>query len=95
MTSGIEVFDAAGNLLMDGTGRYCRIIEVVNPFSLGVPGSRSYPDIDPQALEFIYFQGGSRVLTVSRSGRTISWSFGDSFSWPELGNTPRLVVFIK
>jgi hypothetical protein len=95
MASGIEIFDARGNLIMDGSGRYARIIEVFNPYSIGVPGSRSFPGFDPASIQAIVTQGYSRILVFRKSGVTFSWSYADSYSWPELSGTPSVTVLIK
>lgn len=95
MAAGIEIFDPRGNLIMDGSGRYARIIEVFNPYSIGVPGSKSYPGFDPASIQAIVNQGYSRILAFTKSGSTFYWSYADDFSWPELAGTPMVTVFIK
>lgn len=79
---------------MEATGRYGRVVEAFNPFALGVPGSRTYPTLDPGAMKFLMTQGNGRVLTVIQSGNTITWSFADAFEWPEFSNAASLTVFI-
>jgi|GEM_PF-6192478 len=95
MPTGIEILSQDQALMFSGTQRYARLVEVVNPIALGVPGSRDYPELDPAALDFVFFQGGQRVLTVRKSGTQIIWEYGDSFAWPEFANDARLMVWIR
>lgn len=95
MASGIEIFDPSGNLIMDGSGRYARIVESFNPYSIGVPGSRFYPELDPDSIQAVITQGNSRVLTMRKTGSTISWSYSDSYAWPELAGASQITVFLE
>lgn len=95
MAAGIEMYAPNGQLILDGTGRYARIVEVFNPFDLGVPGAREYPGLDPSTLEYMVTQGNSRVLTVTRTGSRITWTYADSYVWSEFAGTARMVVFVR
>lgn len=92
MGYGIEIYDRNGNLTMDTSTRYGRIVAVVNPFDIGVPGSLSYPSLDPATLSYALAQGNSRVLTVTQSGTTISWAYADAYAWPEFSQPAQLLV---
>lgn len=77
MPSGIEVYSPSGALIMDGAGRYGRVIDVFQPSLTG--GARSYPEIGAQMLDFAYFQGDFQVLTVWKDQDTIRWRADDSY----------------
>ncbi|WP_027591549.1 hypothetical protein [Pseudomonas sp. RL] len=94
MASAFELYDRRGRLIMDGTGRYGRIIEVFNPFSFGVPSARDYPKVDPGSLNVMVTQGNRRVLTVQRVGTRVSWDYADDVDWPELTGSARIIVFM-
>ena len=95
MPSGIEILQPGGALIMDGTQRYSRLVEVIDPVAFGVPGSKTFTELDPAALDFVYFQGGGRLVVISKAGNQLSWAYGDEYSWPELSGTPRLMVLIR
>lgn len=95
MGFGIEIFDPSGRLIMDGTNRYARIIEILNLAALGVPGSRNYPDVDPASLCFQFSQGGGRAITVQQSGTTISWAYSDGYTWASFTGQPTITVVLQ
>lgn len=95
MASGLEIFSPDGQLIMDGSGRYARIIEMFDPYAIGVPGSRTFAGFSPDDIQAIVTQGRQRVLTVSQSGNTFSWEYADGYAWPELAGDARITVFIR
>lgn len=95
MPSGIEIFSPDGQLIMDGSGRYARVIEMFDPFAIGVPGTRSYPNFSPDDINAIITQGRSRVLTLTQAGSTFSWEYADSYAWPEFSGEARITVFVR
>lgn len=90
MPSGIEIYDPAGNLIMDGTGRYGRIIDIFQP-NLGA-GSKAYPGIDPDSLDFVYFQGDECALSVWKDGQSIKWNRKDSYYTGGFRGARQLIV---
>lgn len=95
MPTGVEILQPGGAVIMDGTQRYSRLVEVIDPIAIGVPGAKTFSDLDPAALDFVYFQGGSRLLVITKTGNQISWAYGDEFTWSELSGVPRLMVIIR
>ena len=53
MPYGIEIFAPDGKLIMDGSGRYARIIDIFDPYTTGVPGSKSFPSFSPEDIQAI------------------------------------------
>lgn len=92
MPSGIEVFDANGKLIMDGAGRYPRIVEVIDLNAVGTPGSKVYPELDPASLQVVVFQGGGRARYAGVSGQTVSWGFATGFYYRAFSGAPKIVV---
>ncbi|MGY2200028.1 hypothetical protein [Pseudomonas gingeri] len=92
MPSGIQFFARDGRLVMDGTGRYPRVVDVIDLSVVGTPGSRSYPLVDPATLNFVLYQGGNRARIVWQSDTTLSWTFANEFGYGVFGGTPKLVV---
>ncbi|MCF5233096.1 MULTISPECIES: hypothetical protein [unclassified Pseudomonas] len=90
MTSGIEIYGRLGELYMDGTGRYGRVIDILTP-NLGT-GSKTYSDIAEDSLDFAYFQGDFQALTVWKSGQTINWRLDDAFYAGGFSGSRLLVV---
>jgi hypothetical protein len=95
MPYGIEIFAPDGKLIMDGSGRYARIIDIFDPYTTGVPGSKSFPSFSPEDIQAIVTQGRQRVLTVTQSGSTFFWEYADSYTWPEFAGDARITVFIR
>lgn len=92
MPSGIEVFDPDGRLIMDGAGRYPRIVEIIDLATAGTPGAREYPALDPESLGFVLFQGGGRARVVTQEGQRISWGFANNYNYHVFAGPPRIVV---
>lgn len=92
MAAGIEVYSPEGVLCMDGTGRYARIIDIVVMAVAGYSGSRTYNDISENDLDFAYFQGGNAVVSVSKTGKTISWGVADSYYFGAFSGAAMLIV---
>jgi len=90
MSSGIEVYSPTGELYMDGTGRYGRVVDVFQP-NLGT-GSSTYLNVAEESLDFAYFQGDSQVLTVWKSGQTINWRLDDAYNAAAFSGSRLLVV---
>lgn len=90
MPAGIEIFDPSGRLIMEGTGRYGRIVDIFQPSLVG--GERAYPEIGAQMLDFAYFQGDYRVLTVWKDGHTIRWRADDNYYAGGFSGSRLLVV---
>lgn len=90
MINGIEVLSPSGELLMDATGRYGRIVDVFQP-NLGT-GFRTYLDIAAESLDFCYFQGDSTVLTVWKDEQTIRWQVDDAYYAGAYSGSRLLVV---
>lgn len=90
MSFGLEVFDAAGNLTFSASEKYVRVVDVFNPYSLSVPGSKTYSGtVD---LRVIVQQGNSRIITVTVIGNTVSWDYSDGYSWPEYSGSASIRV---
>lgn len=92
MPSGIELFAPDGSLLMDGTGRYQRVIDVIDLSKVTTPGSRSYPTVDPTTLNYILYQGDGRARVVSVSGSSIAWNYANTNSYRVFSGKSQLVV---
>lgn len=92
MTAGIEVYSPDGKLRMDGTGRYARIIDMIDISTAGSSGSRSYPDVAGNDLDFIYFQGNNIVMSVWKTGNTIGWSPADNYYFGAFSGAASLIV---
>lgn len=90
LLSGVEFLDPLGTVLMDATGRYGRVVDIFQP-NLGT-GSKTYSDIDPDGLEFCYFQGDTTVLTVWKEGQTIKWRVDDAYYAGGFSGSRLLVV---
>jgi len=92
MMSGLEVYTPAGALSMDGAGRYARIIEIIDVATAGTSGSRNYVNISANDLDFVLFQGNNTVLSVTKSGSTISWSVADTYYFGAFSGAAMLIV---
>jgi len=92
MPSGVELFAPDGSLLMDGTGRYQRVLDVIDLSSVSTPGSRTYSAVDPTTLNYILYQGGGRARVVSMSGSTVTWSYANTNSYRVFSGKSQLVV---
>ena len=95
MGFGIEIFDPSGRLIMDGTNRYARIIEVIDLSVVATPGFRDYPLADPASLTFVIYQGGNRARAVTVSGQRVSWAFANSLQYGVFGGASSLVVLLR
>lgn len=81
MPQGLQIFDAAGNLIMDVGTRTSRLIATIDPNL--VDGSQSFPGTGNTLLGILSSyadsqpdSGGTGVLpTVTVSGTTVSWTF--------------------
>lgn len=80
MGLGVQVFDAAGNLLIDVTTRLSRVVGS-QTITAGSTGSLSVPNSTQGKIWWaIAPSGGSRyVPLISISGNTISWSPNGSY----------------
>ncbi len=92
MPSGIEFFDRNGRLMMDGSGRYPRIVEIIDLSVVGTPGSRSYPAVDPETLNYVLYQGGNRARVVTVASSTLYWGFANNLGYGVFAGKPLLVV---
>lgn len=89
MAYGLEVYDATGKLLTDGTNRLGRIVDQFQP-NLG-SGSKTY-DFPPDELDFLYLQGDEKVLTVWKDGSTIRWALTDAYEARGWTSARQLIV---
>lgn len=88
---GLEVWDENGNISFSETGRYSRVLDVFNPASVGIPGTKSYPS-NFGNIQATIKQGGGRVLRLNVSGSEVSWAYADNLQWPEMGGTPQISI---
>lgn len=80
MAEGLQVWDAAGNLIFDTSTRSTRLIAIISP---GIqPGSQAFPSVNNQIVAVLANVAVSQSSTktgclpvVSVSGNTVSWSF--------------------
>ncbi|WP_128575843.1 hypothetical protein [Pseudomonas piscis] len=77
---------------MDGTGRYARVIDIIDVSKVGYNGSRTYEKVSADGLDFAYFQGGNVVVNVSKAGKTISWGVADSYYFGAFSGSAMLIV---
>lgn len=75
MGLGMQVFDAAGNLLIDVTTRLSRVIGTIG-IPAGSSGSIAVPNAGQGAIWYaIYTTGGNRYTpNISVANGVISWS---------------------
>lgn len=90
MSFGLSVFNSNRETLFSTDGDYVRVVDVFNPFTVSVPGSKTYPGFVD--IQVVVKQGNSRILTVLLNDNTVSWSYSDSFSWPEYGSDALITV---
>lgn len=77
---GIQIWNEAGNLIVDASTRLGRIIEAIN-ITTSTPSSTTVPLlVEGEGFSFYVTPniGGSPAVVIS--GTTVSWSFPDSFS---------------
>lgn len=87
MSQGLQIWDAAGNLIMDVGTRTSRLIGIINPNL--VDGSQSFTGSGNELIaivsDFADSQegtGGTGILpVVSVSGETVSWTFNGQPEW--------------
>lgn len=90
MSYGLRVFDSNSNITFSASEDHVRFVEAFNPFSLGVPGSKTYPGLVD--LRIVVQQGNSRVLSATVSGNTVYWRYADDYSWPEYSSAASIRV---
>lgn len=77
---GIQIWNDAGNLIVDTSTRLGRIIEVFDVGS-ATPSSRDVPLLvegEPFAFYVTSGIGGTPIISIS--GTVVSWSFPDNFT---------------
>lgn len=92
MPNGIELLAPDGRVLMDGTGRYPRVIDVIDLSVVSTPGSRIYSSVDSTTLNYILYQGGGRARVVSVLGSTVAWNYANINIYRVFSGKPQLVV---
>lgn len=93
MSQGLQVWDAAGNLVLDVTNRLTRIIGTV--YSGESDGSIQVPEFATgdawvcvqQANSFNSIGDATRLIKTTISGTTLSWAFVGPTDWPIQGGT--------
>lgn len=90
MSFGLEVYDADSKRTFTASEDYVRFVEAFNPFTLSIPGSKTYPNLVD--LRVVVQQGNSRVLSVSVSGNTVYWGYADAYAWPEYSSAASIRV---
>lgn len=91
MSFGLEVFDENGLVILREVGGFGRLVDFFNPITRGIPNSITYPS-NLGRIQPVIKQGGGRCLSLTVSGSTISYSYSDNRSWPDLSGTPMIYV---
>lgn len=84
MAYGLKCWDASGNLVLDTSGRYCRLVYTNKVTSDGnvtlsyLDGKQSVQWAEAYQLDPTAPLAGYIAPKVTRSGNTISWSGGDA-----------------
>lgn len=78
MSFGLQVFNAAGGIILDTNTRAARILARISTGTAN--GSYTYSGAFSGELQAVldapnYGNGGSRIPSVSVSGTTVNWSF--------------------
>jgi len=101
MAAGLQIFDASGNLVLDGTRR---IGKIVSTFASGVANSsRVIPGLSDSGTPFHYITTDADYFSehiaypdITISGNTVSWAFLDyAIPVSPYGPAPRRSVEIS
>lgn len=83
MTSGLQVFDAAGRITLDVTERVCKILGTVS-ITAGSSGSVSLPDLQGNQPFVLFLPTGWGAGTLAPSfnvgSTSISWYYPSNWS---------------
>lgn len=91
MSFGLEVMDEDGVVILREDGVFGRLVDFFNPILRGIPNSITYPS-NLGMLQPVIKQGGGRCISLTVSGSTVSYSYSDDRSWPDLSGTPMIYV---
>lgn len=79
MTAGIKIYDALGNVVLDGTSRPPKLLGVVERITTAGSITVQKPDSTNTIWFYVQatqrYEAGRGIPIVSISGNVISWSF--------------------